>query len=128
MSVCLSARPRDLPSLFFGREASLPEFQAYQLGLQSRVRAQIRKICSWVSHIVENPAVEIFEEWWWYFARRRVIISKEIQAMSNCPSCFEPRTQAFFGICRRAPLSHAAQQCVHLTSGSLRVLQAFFGL
>ncbi len=43
------------------------------------------------------------------------------------PPCFEPRAQAFCGVCELVPLSHAAQHRMQLTVGSRRVFGQFPG-
>ena len=39
-------------------------------------------------------------KWLWQFARARVIIGAGVCVAEPCPPCFEPRAQAFFGICK----------------------------
>jgi hypothetical protein len=45
--------------------------------------------------------------WFWSFARGRVRMAKRVPAKLNCLPGFEPRSQAFCGVCGRVPLMHA---------------------
>ena len=44
-------------------------------------------------------------KWLWRFARGRVIIGAGVCVAELCQRYFEPRAQAFFGVCKLIPLT-----------------------